>query len=237
MDVPKDLNIVLNETGKRLSDRFSLIPKLFLVFLIVNLAYSAVNMLLLRLVIMMGTGLLYGILQALIEALAFSTMLYALSEVVLDKRLTLSLSSFKMNFSRYFPDVYFSLFILWLGMWVLHLDMSSPIYLIVLLVFSALPEAIYLTDASRMEVFIEALKFIKENFVLWIPLALLHVVFFFLFGFILTIPPIWLLGIRQLFQSLVFLFVLAVYYTYRGVVFHYLNGSNARKRKFMDAWK
>lgn len=237
MDVLKDINIVLNEAGKRLSDRFSLIPKLFLVFLITNLLLSLANSVLLNLVMLTRASILFGFLQALLNALAYSVMLYALSEVVLYKRLALDFSDFRINFRRYFPDVYFACFILWIGMRLLNLSLSSPIYLIVILVFSALPEAIYLTDASRMEVFAEALKFMKENFVLWIPIALIHVVFFFLFSFILTIPPLWLLGPTQIFQSIVFLFALALYYTFRGVVFDYLNGSNARKRKFMDAWK
>lgn len=237
MDGIKDLKIIFEETGKRFAERFSSIPKLFIVFLLVNLADGLLNDFLIRFSIMTGTVLLYGVVRAFIEALVFSTMLYALSEVVRFSRLSITFDAFKKNFSRYFSDVYFVIFILWLGTWLFHFDMRSPIFLVAMLIFSALPETIYLTDASRGEAFIEALKFIKENYVFWIPLALVHVVLYYLFNQTLTLPFFIRLSPTQMIQHVIFLFVFAVYYTYRGVVFHYLYGSNPRKRKFMGAWK
>lgn len=209
------------------------------VLLLIQLAASAVYQLFFGLP-GIGGGMLGGILMAVIRAALYSVYLYALYHAV--HRSRFRTADIRTGAGVFFRDVYIATFVLWiLGLFVGMIRLAAlPIGLIILLVFSALPETVYLGRYNGFDNIRDALEFLRENWYIWLPVTLLMVFVldrvsfgasFFVYGSIGSLS-VEVLG-RYLLHGVLFnLFAL-----FRGNLFQYLYGSSLRKRKFMGNFR
>lgn len=181
-----------------------------------------------------GGGLMTGIVLALIEALKWSVYLYALSHAVHGMKFTTA--DLKSAAGVYFRDVYTAAFVLYILRMITNMIQIPYIDWIVLIVFSALPETIYLGRTSGFENVREAVDFQHDNWYIWVPMTLLMVILLDKIGLGVTLTVPVMLGALNgsfLIRSVLHMLLFSIFMIFRGHVFGILYGSTMRKRKFM----
>ena len=237
MDVLKDIGFVLSHTWGEFSKRIKLLPKLFLGVVIVQIIFGGISYLLTNLWLSLGAaGFLIGFINAIVRASFYSILLTFFYRSIHYKRVDISLEDMKSSASMFSGDVYFIIFLIWIASFFLGRVIANPtIYFLLTLIFSPLPETIYLGRSHREGILSEMFNFLKENWAIWIPIALLTKFFGeFVFNRSYLLSWVHFIRVDQLVLSLLFLAVMCVLFLFRGLLFELLNGSNARKRKFMQ---
>lgn len=233
-----DFKLVLSVTTKSFLDRLSLLIKIFIGFLMVQVGYAGVNYLMMKLWIQIGSaGIILGIVIAILQAACFSMMIYFLYQAVLYKRIGLSFQEIKSSFTIFIGDVYFIMFLRWIFSMLLGVLLSNPVISFALIIiFSALPETIYLGNSHREGLLLESINFLKNNWYFWIPLTFIgYVMQRVVFEQELLLNWYSFFGdSMNLIKSILYIAFSSIFYLYRGIVFQYLNNSNPRKRKFMQ---
>ena len=99
-------------------------------------------------------------------------MIYVLYQAVLYKRIGLSFQEIKSSFTIFIGDVYFIMFLRWIFSMLLGVLLSNPVISFALIIiFSALPETIYLGNSHKEGLLLESINFLKNNWYFWIPLT------------------------------------------------------------------
>lgn len=183
--------------------------------------------------VMLGIGLVGGFLMPLAVAFCAGSFLYCIEAIVRSGKVTWD--DFRTSLGAYFFDVLGVMFALWIFTLVGSLLRDSPYYLVatifssilIWVFFNAVPEIIYLSHRSTMELLGESYRFILQNWIEWFPLNIL-------LG--LVFPAVWnipgggfalSLG-RTLLAALLIYFFMIV----RGLLFLELSDSTRRSRIF-----
>lgn len=121
-------------------------------------------------------GPLGGFLITLVLAACAGSFLYLVEMMVRTSRV--SLADFRRSFGVYLGDVIGVMFVLWIGFRLLDLAMAGLpqggliilcAHLVVLVLFNAVPELIYLGHHSALELLSESYRFIADNWIEWFP--------------------------------------------------------------------
>lgn len=185
-------------------------------------------------------GLIGGILLALTMDACMSSGLYLVENII--KTNKASLRDFWRGFGVYLWDIVMISFILWIPMMVassvLHTVPNGPllmffVQLTLYIILNAVPELMYQSHISGLELLAASYQFIVENWAEWFVPNLLIT----LGGFVLlhALRPF---TVALPFSMVIFIMSLAygVFLTYlmilRGLLFAELNGSNRRARVY-----
>lgn len=106
---------------------------------------------------------------------------------------------------------------------------------VILIVFNALPESIYLENYNSQGTLIHSLEFLKNNIINWgIPNLLIYGVLWLLdIPYILPFNISFNKNIIDILISLAIILLYSIFLIYRGNLFEILNGSSMRKRDYM----
>lgn len=181
-----------------------------------------------------------GIAIALITDACISSGLY-LTENILNTRKA-SLHDFTRGFSVYLWQIVLIFFILWIPMTVarsalLHLPNGWLFLLFIQLtlyiILNAVPELIYQSGASGLELLAASYHFITENWIEWLTPNLAIAAGWYLVWDLLDVIVIRLPSFLQFFviASGIGLF-LTYFMIFRGILFAELNGSTPRSRVY-----
>jgi hypothetical protein len=185
-------------------------------------------------------GLVGGLLLGLATQACFSSGLYLLENMV--KIGKANFNDFIRGFTVYLWELLLIAFILWIPMRVAATALASVpngalIYLLIRIalyvLLNPLPECLYQTRSSGIELLSASYNFIVENWIEWfLPNIILTVAGFFVFQ-TLEIFSYGLPGFVQLFV-LAFGFGLCLTYfmVFRGFLFAELNGTTRRSRVY-----
>lgn len=183
----------------------------------------------------MFVGLIGGFLMSLLFAACASSFLYLVEMIVRTNRVTWE--DFTRSFGAYLWDVVGVSFALWLFWFVAtpflhqlpqgHVAVLA-INLVLVVLFNAVPELIYLGHSGVVDLFSRSYQFIAANWIEWFPPNLL-----FLAGLVL----LWRLPFGGGLLPLVARVALASLFLYfamvvRGFLFIELDGSSRRARLF-----
>lgn len=179
-------------------------------------------------------GLAGGFLMSLVTAACLGSFLYLVEMMVQTSRVTWQ--DFGRSFGMYLWDIVGVSFVLWL-FWqiVMPLLLQVPqgtvvalcLNILILVLFNAVPELIYLGHHSLLALLSESYRFVGENWIEWFPPNLL---FILAFGAIWAVPangPLPMLG-QYAAASLFIYFAMVM----RGLLFIELSGSTRRARAF-----
>lgn len=114
-------------------------------------------------------------------------------------------------------------------------SISQYIYLIIIVIFNALPESIYLEEYDGMSTIVHSVQFLGKNIINW---GIPNLIILFLFK-VLNISYIFPFNIyfsRDIVSigiTLLTVLLYSVVLIYRGNLFQVLNGSSMRKREYM----
>jgi hypothetical protein len=191
-------------------------------------------------VLLVPFGFIGGILLLLISDACMSSGLYMIENIVMGRKT--NISDFFRGFTVYLWEIVLISFILWLPMRltseVLYTIPEGPLILLfikitVLIILNAVPELIYQSRASGLELIAASYNFIIENWPEWFTPNLAIAVA----GMILTRalgPRVSALPFYM--EIFVMTSVLGLVLTYlmifRGILFSELNGSNRRARVY-----
>ncbi|HBM75421.1 MAG TPA: hypothetical protein DD429_07700 [Clostridiaceae bacterium] len=183
-----------------------------------------------------------GIIYALAVSACAGSWLYLVENMINGN--TVSIEDFKYSFKPYFVRVINVNFYLWLVLMVYDLVIAkilgtlpyggiinSIVYVCIWVLLNPLPELIYQTYHSEIQLFGDSFQFIKENFPEWmIPNVIFGALLYYLSSGNLTfIFNFNAISILKLALSLIlFMFVMI----YRGILFRFLNESSRRSRLF-----
>ena len=178
-------------------------------------------------------GIVGGFLVSLVWAACVSSFLF-LVEMILNTR-SVSWADFRRSFGVYLWDVVGVTFIVWVVFAVatpaLRTLPQGPglilgMNLVIVVVFNAVPELIYLGHHSSLELLTESYRFIADNWIEWFPATIVMAV------------PLVLLSEAELTGALALarmaMIALWVYFMMvaRGLLFLELHGSSRRARAF-----
>ncbi|QQK07529.1 hypothetical protein [Miniphocaeibacter halophilus] len=106
---------------------------------------------------------------------------------------------------------------------------------VLLIVFNALPESIYLENYDSQGTLIHSLEFLKNNIINWgLPNLLFFGVLWLLdLPYILPFNISFTKNILDILISLLIVLIYSIFLIYRGNLFEILNGSSMRKRDYM----
>jgi len=180
-----------------------------------------------------GLGIAGGLLMSLVWASCVSSFLSLVEMMVRTGRV--SWRDFQRSFGAYLWDVVGVTFVLWVVFVVATPALRSvpqgpglllALNLLIIVLFNAVPELIYLRHASSLELLTESFAFISDNWIEWFPPNLLA-------GGVLYLVAQWpldglLAGLRTAAVAL-FVYGLMVF---RGLLFLELDGSSRRGRAF-----
>ena len=183
-------------------------------------------------------GIIGGFIYSLVSAACASSGLYLIKNLVDSGKA--NFNDFLNGFTVYIWDVITISFILWIPMRVAAMGLESVpngavLYLLVRLglfiLLNAVPELIYQSRTSGLELIGASYSFIVENWLEWlIPNLLLAVVGYFLLdlfeSLIFSLPAYLELFLHALFLGL----GLAYFMTFRGFLFAELYGTTQRSR-------
>lgn len=233
MEYLKDLKDVFVQGVKSTKDSFKFIPLLIGLQALVSVLYW----LLANLFVFRG-GMLGGILVALFRAALWSVYLYGLVHAIDRSRFTLK--DLKAGFGVFFRDVYIAAFVLWIVQMIISVAGIPYLDYLILLVFSALPETLYLGRYQGFDNIRDSFEFLQENWYIWIPLTLIMVFLLETFGFgaTLTLPiAVGGLDMQVLTLYLVHTVLFSLFALLRGHMFVQLYGSSLRRRNFMGRFR
>lgn len=180
-----------------------------------------------------GLGLLGGFVVSLVWAACVSSFLYLVEQML--RSGSVSFTDFQRSFGAYLWDVVGVTFVLWVVFAVatpaLRTIPQGPglilaLELLIVVLFNAVPELIYLGHCSSLELLTESYRFIADNWIEWFPATIAMGV------------PLVLLALAPLPPALVWVrppvAALLVYFTMvaRGLLFLELQGSSRRARAF-----
>ncbi len=185
-------------------------------------------------------GIVGGLLFALATQACVSSGLYLLENMV--KIGKANFNDFLRGFTAYLWELLFISFILWIPMRVAALALASfpngaLIFLLIRIalyvLLNPLPECLYQTRSSGIELLTASYNFIVENWIEWfLPNILLTVAGFFVFQ-LLELLTYGLPGFLQLFVLALGLGVCLTYFmVFRGFLFAELNGTTRRSRVY-----
>ncbi|MCC6764041.1 MAG: hypothetical protein IT293_05190 [Deltaproteobacteria bacterium] len=180
-----------------------------------------------------GMGLLGGFLTSLVSAACVSSFLY-LVEMIL-RTGSVSLADFRRSFGVYLWDVVGVTFLLWvvfaLATPALRTIPQGPgiilgMNLVIVVLFNAVPELIYLGHHSSLDLLAESYRFIADNWIEWFPAVIV------LAGPLVLLVELPLPGMlafaRPALLSLWVYFMMVA----RGLLFLELHGTTRRAREF-----
>ena len=115
----------------------------------------------------------------------------------------------------------------------------GPIYyyitFIIILLFNALPESIYLENYDGVNTIMFSVEFLAKNLLNWlVPNIIIYLVFYVLkIQYILPFNIIFTTNIQQILIKIATIVLYSGLLIYRGNLFDILNGSSMRKREYM----
>jgi hypothetical protein len=183
-------------------------------------------------------GIIGGFLYSLASSACASSALFLIKNMVESGKT--DVRDFVNGFTVYLWEVIAIGFILWIPMWALSTGLSSVpngalifllIQLCLYIILNAVPELIYQSRASGLELIGASYNFIVENWIEWLlPNLILFVAGYFLLNFVgslfYSMP-----GFVQLFlYALVLGLCLTYFMTFRGFLFAQLYGTTRRSR-------
>jgi len=183
-------------------------------------------------------GIIGGFLYSLASSACASSALFLIKNMVESGKT--DVRDFLNGFTVYLWEVIAIGFILWIPMWAVATSLASVpngalIFLLMQLclyiILNAVPELIYQSRASGLELIGASYNFIVENWIEWlVPNLILFVVGYFLLNFVgaffYGMP-----GFVQLFlYALVLGLCLTYFMTFRGFLFAQLYGTTRRSR-------
>jgi hypothetical protein len=183
-------------------------------------------------------GIVGGFLYSLASSACASSALFLIKNMVESGKT--DVSDFLNGFTVYLWEVIAIGFILWIPMWALSTGLSSVpngalifflIQLCLYIILNAVPELIYQSRASGLELIGASYNFIVENWIEWlVPNLILFVAGYFLLNFVGSLFY-GLPGFVQLFlYALVLGLCLTYFMTFRGFLFAQLYGTTRRSR-------
>ncbi len=180
-----------------------------------------------------GLGLVGGFLMSLVWAACVSSFLY-LVEMML-RTGSVAWADFRRSFGVYLWDVVGVTFILWVVFAVatpaLRTLPQGPgiilgLNLVIVVLFNAVPELIYLGHHSALELLTESYRFIADNWIEWFPATIAMAVPLLVLA---EVPlPDLLIFVRPALLALWVYFMMVA----RGLLFLELHGSTRRARDF-----
>jgi hypothetical protein len=195
-------------------------------------AYLAILDVVLSLAVRLGPA--GGFLYSLVLSACIGSFLYLVEMMVRTSRVTWE--DFRRSFLAHLWDVVGVVFILWILFWVLGLALvGAPqrevivlcARILVLVLFNAVPELIYLGHHSSMALLSESYRFIADNWIEWFPA-----------NFLLTaaLLALWGIGVYGTVGYVLKLAGMALFLYFamvvRGLLFIELYGSTRRGRAF-----
>ncbi len=185
-------------------------------------------------------SLVGGLVLALSLQACFSSGLYLIQNIVQMGRT--NVDDFRRGFSVYFWELVRIAFILWIPLRVVWLALSEvpngaliyDLIRIALYIFlNPVPEFIYQTRTSGLELLSASYNFIVENWIEWfVPNVVLTIVAYGLLQLLGALAA----GLPGFFQFFLIAFVFGLCLTYimvfRGFLFAELNGTNRRSRVY-----
>jgi hypothetical protein len=180
-----------------------------------------------------GLGLLGGFLVSLVWAACVSSFLY-LVEMIL-RTGSVSWDDFRRSFGVYLWDVVGVTFILWVLLAVatpaLRTIPQGPgiilaLDLVILVLFNAVPELIYLGHHSSLELLSESFRFVSDNWIEWFPATLAMA------APLLALAGVALPGALDWLRTAVLALLVYFMMVARGLLFLELHGSTRRARAF-----
>jgi len=181
-------------------------------------------------------GMIGRLLLVLASSACMSSGLYLLENILNSRKA--DFKDFLNGFKVYLLDIVRIAFILWIP-WMLASSVLDrvPDGLLLLLfialtlciIMNAVPELIYQSRASGLEVLVASYHFTVENWIEWLA-PNLPITVTFIFMFILDPITLILLFPMGIFILLVFGVLLSYLMIFRGLLFSELNGSNRRGR-------
>jgi len=183
-------------------------------------------------------GMIGGFLYSFATAACASSALYLIKNMVESGKT--NLRDFVDGFTVYLWEVIAIWFILWIPKWALATSLASLpngalifflIQLCLYIILNAVPELIYQSRASGLELISASYNFIVENWVEWlIPNLILFAAGYFLLDFVGSL----FFGMPGFVQLFLYAFVLGLCLTYlmtfRGFLFAELYGTTRRSR-------
>ena len=178
-------------------------------------------------------GLVGGFLMSLVWAACVSSFLYMVEMIV--RTGSVSWGDFRKSFGVYLWDVVGVTFVVWIVFAVVTPALGTlpqgpglilGMNLVVVVLFNAVPELIYLGHHSALELLTESYRFIADNWIEWFPATILMgVPLFFLAG--AQVPGVLAFVATALLALWVYFMMVA-----RGLLFLELHGSTRRARAF-----
>lgn len=183
-------------------------------------------------------GMVGGFVYSLASSACASSALFLIKNIVISGKT--DVQDFLDGFTVYLWEVIAIGFILWIPMWALGTSLSSVpngaliyflIKLCVYIILNAVPELIYQSRASGLELIGASYNFIVENWIEWLtPNVILFAAGYFLLDFVGSLlygMP----GFVQLFLEAFILGLCLTYFmTFRGFLFAQLYGTTRRSR-------
>lgn len=179
-------------------------------------------------------GLLGGFLIAIVSAACVGSFLYMVEMMVRTSRVTFG--DFGRSFGVYLWDVLTVNFVLWILITITGLALATVpqggiillfLQLVILVLFNAVPELIYLGHHSAVGLLAASYRFIGDNWVEWFPPNILIVIALFA----LWQMPVEGAALRIVKEAAVALFLYFAMVV-RGLLFVELSGSTRRGRIF-----
>ena len=180
-----------------------------------------------------GLGILGGFLVSLVWAACVSSFLYMVEMML--RTSSVSLADFRKSFGVYLWDVVGVTFVVWvvfaLATPALRTIPQGPglilgLNLVIVVLFNAVPELIYLGHHSSLALLSESYRFIADNWIEWFP-AVLVMALPLLVILELPMPGVLEIGRPVLLALWVYFMMVA-----RGLLFLELHGSTRRARAF-----
>ncbi|MFY9284064.1 MAG: hypothetical protein WAO56_08080 [Miniphocaeibacter sp.] len=223
-----------------ITNTFKGIRYFFIVAFAILAGSLAVNIISNVLYSIFGVGVLsiiIGVLIYVLEIFAISFVMNILYRAV--KENGKGRGFIQDNSSQFMYKIIQIAFIFYLVRLILQIGGLYKIYYlilpIILIIFNALPESIYLENYDSQGTLIHSLEFLKNNIINWgIPNLLIYgVLWLFKIPYILPFNISFNRNILDIVISLAILLLYSIFLIYRGNLFEVLNGSSMRKREYM----
>ena len=197
--------------------------------------YSAIRQVAARLCLPFGMA--GGLVLTVIDAACLGSFLYLVEMIVRTAKVTLD--DFRRSFGVYLADVLGIMFLFWI------FSLLSPalgrlpqgelilacVYIVLFVLFNAVPELIYMGHYSATALLSESYEFISENWIEWFPATLIGVTLIAV-ALLVTAAVLPISGAAAYVRDAII--ALLVYFTMivRGLLFIELHGSTHRSRAF-----
>ena len=185
-------------------------------------------------------GIIGGVLMALASQACVSSGLYLIQNMVRSGKA--NFDDFLKGFTVYLWELVQIAFILWIPMRILALALASApngalifflIQIALYILLNPVPEFIYQSRVSGVELLSASYNFIVENWIEWfVPNVIMTVIGYFILNFL----ELMVLGLPALLQLFIITFGFGLCLTYfmvfRGFLFAELHGTTRRSRTF-----